>query len=268
MSGKRFSNEKAKKNGFYAALAICLMAVGVAAWSTYDAVGGYLNENGDISQAAESSAVSRAPATSSRSSNTDDGESVKRNETQSAVSGSAEETAGSTMESQVPQPTATPEPVQEESQVDAPVNTGVLYEISPVLSFPVASQEIVKGYSSGAPVFSTTMRDWRIHTGIDFQGELGETVKACANGQVLEVYYDNMLGNVVAVEHGDNVFYYCGLAEATEVSVGDIVSAGDSLGVLDTIPAEAEDGPHLHLEVKQDDVYLNPEDVLNNQADS
>ena len=40
MNGKRFSNEKARRNGFYLALAVCLVAVGVAAWSTYDAVNG------------------------------------------------------------------------------------------------------------------------------------------------------------------------------------------------------------------------------------
>ena len=38
MNGKRFSEEKTRRNGFYLALAVCLVAVGIAAWSTYDAV--------------------------------------------------------------------------------------------------------------------------------------------------------------------------------------------------------------------------------------
>ena len=42
MIGKRFSESKARRNGFYLALAICLVAVGVAAWSTFDAVQGYM----------------------------------------------------------------------------------------------------------------------------------------------------------------------------------------------------------------------------------
>ena len=46
MNGKRFSNEKARRNGFYLALAVCLVAVGVAAWSTYDAVNGVVEPAG------------------------------------------------------------------------------------------------------------------------------------------------------------------------------------------------------------------------------
>ena len=42
MNGKRFSEDKARRNGFYLALAVCLVAVGIAAWSTYDAVQGYM----------------------------------------------------------------------------------------------------------------------------------------------------------------------------------------------------------------------------------
>ena len=38
MNGKRFSGENARRSGFYLALAVCLVAVGIAAWSTYDAV--------------------------------------------------------------------------------------------------------------------------------------------------------------------------------------------------------------------------------------
>ena len=42
MNGKRFTEEKARRSGFYLALAVCLVAVGVAAWSTYDAVNSYV----------------------------------------------------------------------------------------------------------------------------------------------------------------------------------------------------------------------------------
>lgn len=261
MSGKRFSNEKAKKNGFYAALAICLMAVGVAAWSTYDAVGGYMEENGTISQAAAGT-VSKAPSVSSKVENTEDGEALKRNETQSAVSERAEETAGSTVASEVPVESTLPESSEEASAEQAPANTGVLYEITEVMALPVNAGKIINAYSCGAPVYSVTMRDWRIHNGIDIQAAVGEEVKACGNGQVQEIFTDSMLGNVAAVEHGEYVFYYCGLGENMEVEAGDIVSAGQTIGVISVVPAEAAEEPHLHLEVKRDGVYLNPEEIM------
>ena len=42
MNQKRFTEGKAPKSGFYVALAVCLAAVGIAAWSTYDSVNSYL----------------------------------------------------------------------------------------------------------------------------------------------------------------------------------------------------------------------------------
>ena len=49
MNGKRFTEEKARRSGFYLALAVCLVAVGVAAWSTYDAVNSYVEPTAEES---------------------------------------------------------------------------------------------------------------------------------------------------------------------------------------------------------------------------
>ncbi len=50
MNGKRFSGENARRSGFYLALAVCLVAVGIAAWSTYDAVNSTLAPESTSSQ--------------------------------------------------------------------------------------------------------------------------------------------------------------------------------------------------------------------------
>ena len=56
MNGQRFSKDKARRNGFYLALAVCLVAVGIAAWSTYDAVHGYL---APVNEAVNQSSLSK-----------------------------------------------------------------------------------------------------------------------------------------------------------------------------------------------------------------
>ena len=58
MNGKRFSEEKTRRNGFYLALAVCLVAVGIAAWSTYDAVNSYTEPQSSLSQQEGSSSTS------------------------------------------------------------------------------------------------------------------------------------------------------------------------------------------------------------------
>mgnify|MGYP000276126705 CR=1 FL=1 len=39
-----------ERRGFYLALAVCLTAIGIAAWSTYDTVSGFLEPTGEREQ--------------------------------------------------------------------------------------------------------------------------------------------------------------------------------------------------------------------------
>ncbi len=121
---------------------------------------------------------------------------------------------------------------------------------------------VAKAYSAGAPVYSQTMKDWRIHAGMDETAQAGEEIRACANGQVKQTYSDSMLGNVIVVEHGDYEFSYCGLGEDFQVKEGDIVTKGQIIGTVTAVPSEAADAPHLHLEVRRDGAYLDPQSVI------
>ena len=158
-----------------------------------------------------------------------------------------------------PEPTQQPAESSQQEQVPA---TAPLYEISTELIWPVEGGEALNVYSAGAPVYSETMKDWRIHTGLDITAESEAPVLACANGQVKETYTDSMLGNVVLVEHGPYQFYYCGVGENFLVNPGDVVTMGQQLGVVTAVPFEAAEEPHLHLEVRRDGVALDPQAVL------
>ena len=289
MSGKRFQGDKAKRNGFYIALAVCLVAVGVAAWSTYDAVDGYMVSNDNTvetvkpepenSESIKEDKDNKGTAENKpNANNPEDGEAIRRENSQSEVSKpepskpeentkdnskenekdakDAKDTAAEAEETEAEaQETWTEE--YEETAAD------LIYEISEVMGYPVESGEISSSYSNGMPAYSATMKDWRIHAGTDFKADAGEPVMACANGIVLEVSQDTLLGNTMAIEHGDYVVYYCGLGESIEVSEGDIVSAGEIIGAVSGVPFETAEESHIHVEVKSDNVYMNPEDVLN-----
>ena len=273
MNGKRFSEEKTRRNGFYLALAVCLVAVGIAAWSTYDAVNSYTEPQSSLSQQ-EGSFSTSSQVQAGISLEEEDGEgqgsSSSRSETSSKPSddpeapqgSSAQETAGQvTQETPEPSPAPESQPEQEETQEQVPA-TAPLYEISQEMIWPIEGGESLNAYSAGAPVYSKTMKDWRIHTGLDVAAENESPVLACANGQVKETYTDSMLGNVILVEHGDYLFYYCGVGENFLVNPGDVVTAGQQLGVVTAVPYEAAEEPHLHLEVRRDGVALDPQAVL------
>jgi len=267
MNGKRFSEKKSRRNGFYLALAVCLVAVGIAAWSTYDAIHSYTKpenqakessltqqQNEDVRKGQKASSVDKEDPEAPRP-------SVSSSPARQTAGPVASKTESSKPESSAASPAessaATAPP--EESPVPA---TAPLYEISGEMIYPLESQEISKAYSAGTPVYSETMKDWRVHTGMDETAEAGEEVHACANGQVKRTYTDSMLGNVVLIEHGDYEFSYCGLGENFLVKEGDIVTKGQAIGTVTAVPCEAAEAAHLHMEVRRDGAYLNPQSVI------
>ena len=272
MNGKRFSKEK-RRGGFYLALAVCLTAVGIAAWSTYDSVTSYTapqssqQETADPEDPEARKKVSQKEETSKASASKAEPSPAPTPKPAEEESSQAQEAAG--------EPSPTQEPSQQEpspaessgeetvtpQETQVPANAP-LYEISAKFIWPVASRQVSQAYSAGAPVYSQTMKDWRIHTGTDLSAQAGEEVLACANGQVLETTTDPLLGNLVTIEHGDFVFSYCGLGEDFAVSPGDTVAQGQVIGTVTAVPQESAESPHLHLEVRRDQVCLDPQSLL------
>ncbi len=114
-----------------------------------------------------------------------------------------------------------------------------------------------KAYSDGQPAYSLTMGDWRVHNGTDFVGELGSSVKALADGKVVEIGDGPLWGGMVTIDHGMGVVSrYYGVTPS--VKVGSTVKVGEPLGVLEVIPCEAADEPHLHLEMTVDGKTVDP----------
>ena len=135
--------------------------------------------------------------------------------------------------------------------------------VSPVVG------EVIKSHSMDTPVFSNTLNEWRVHTGIDIAAEEGSSVYAAADGKVSAVYSDPFLGRTVEVTHaGGIVSVYSNLtASDIAVKVGDTVKSGDKIGVVgDTSLSELADEAHLHFGVKVDGVSVNPLDYISEDS--
>jgi murein DD-endopeptidase MepM/ murein hydrolase activator NlpD len=121
---------------------------------------------------------------------------------------------------------------------------------------------LVKDYSADIPVFSITMEDYRIHSGIDIGADAGTEVLAAADGEITKVFYDPMMGQTVEITHeGGFVTIYKNLQTKmpASVAVGTSVSAGDTIGYVgDTALIEICDNPHLHFEMRKDGESINP----------
>jgi murein DD-endopeptidase MepM/ murein hydrolase activator NlpD len=86
------------------------------------------------------------------------------------------------------------------------------------------------------------------HTGLDFNGDDGDPIKAIANGVVTSVGYDGSYGNktVVTLEDGTEI-WYCHQS-AYNVTEGQTVRAGEIIGAVGSTGHVT--GSHLHVEVR------------------
>ena len=128
---------------------------------------------------------------------------------------------------------------------------------------------VTNEHSLEVPVFSLTLGEWRVHTGIDISCEEGAGVYASEAGVVTGIYSDPMLGFTVEITHkGDLKTRYSNLSsDVGDLKVGDEVSLGDKIGVVgDTSLSELAEEPHLHFEVLLKDVKVNPMDYINEES--
>lgn len=134
-------------------------------------------------------------------------------------------------------------------------------ETKPSFYRPVKG-DIQKDYSMDKLVFSQTMNDYRVHSGVDISAEIGETVLCYADGTVESINDDYFNGTTVAVSHsGGVVSYYMNLSPelAEGISVGSTVKAGQPIGVVgESSRCESKEEPHLHFEMRVNGVLINP----------
>lgn len=124
------------------------------------------------------------------------------------------------------------------------------------------SGEIITDFSKDNLIFSKTYNDWRSHLAIDIKGAFGESVHAAGDGVVQEVFYDELYGNTIVIDHGNGIeFSYCGLDE-TNFKQGQTVLVNDTIGTLGDLPCESLDGVHLHLQAKKDGKEMDPLDLI------
>lgn len=112
--------------------------------------------------------------------------------------------------------------------------------------------------------YDATMADWRCHEGLDIACTHGTPVLAAADGTVVRVWEDPLLGVSVEIQHEDGVnSVYANLAPDPAVSAGQLVSQGQTVGhVGGSALGEAAEVSHLHFEMTRNGLNADPEDYL------
>lgn len=96
-----------------------------------------------------------------------------------------------------------------------------------------------------------------IHKGIDIAKNLGESVSAALDGKVINAGYNNGgYGNLIVIEHTNNMKTYYAHLNEIYVNVGDIVKKDDIIGAVGSTGNST--GPHLHFELRVDNKQVDP----------
>lgn len=109
----------------------------------------------------------------------------------------------------------------------------------------------VKGEYAISQRFSET------HPGLDFAAATGSEVVAVASGEILSVYYDEVYGNVIMIDHlNEYATLYAHLA-ITFFEGNDRVEKGETIALVGNTGNSS--APHLHYEIMLDGKNVNPE---------
>lgn len=252
----RSGGEKAVKfligKGFYIVLFLCLAAIGISGYVIL--FSGQSSSDPGLSEIPEvglASTLELPPLTDSVPRVTET-QPPSTSERQAALN------TGIPHSSSVPATSLTAPPTAE--------STGSVTETEPFSVFygaPLSGAPEVL-FSGDVPVFSPTMGDWRVHSGVDYFAPVGTEVFSVCSGAVKSVYRDGFKGVCVEVSHHDGLTaVYCGLEDGVTLSAGDSVKLGDLIGTVGTGEGfESALGPHLHLELRDGEKALDPMEYI------
>ena len=94
------------------------------------------------------------------------------------------------------------------------------------------------------------------HSGVDISANVGSAVIAPADGSVTFADYLGGYGRAIMVDHGHGISTRYGHLSSFAVTAGQYVHRGDTIGYVGT--SGRTTGPHLHYEVRINDVPVNP----------
>ena len=167
---------------------------------------------------------------------------------------------------QTPQVTNPPEDTQtpEDTKPQKPADTTGSAQVEdklPSFILPV-NGVLSKKHDATLQVYSNTMKDYRVHLGVDIVTEADAPVYAAADGKVAKIWEDTLMGYCVAIKHsGDCYTIYKNLSEIIPegISEGASVRAGQLIGsVGESAMIEVAEEPHLHFEMTVADLSVDP----------
>jgi murein DD-endopeptidase MepM/ murein hydrolase activator NlpD len=128
----------------------------------------------------------------------------------------------------------------------------------------IPTQEPVLGARIGSPFgyrIDPITGHTALHTGLDFPVDTGTPIYAAAGGVVIVQEVHSAYGNMIEVDHGNNLITRYAHTSKAHVKKGDIIKRGQKIAEVGSTGRST--GPHLHFEVLVAGVAQDPRRFLN-----
>lgn len=111
---------------------------------------------------------------------------------------------------------------------------------------PLATMHVIQSFHNPSSSYGLGY-----HTGVDLEAASGTPVRAVTNGTVVGVNAaGSAYGNHIVVKYGSGVYALYAHLSSVQVSVGQSVSKGQTIGLSGSTGNSS--GPHLHFELRND----------------
>lgn len=120
--------------------------------------------------------------------------------------------------------------------------------------------------SRGVVSSSFGMRQGRMHEGIDIAASQGTPIYAAEAGVVVFAGWEEGYGNVIKIEHKDNMLTLYGHCSKLATTVNKKITKGQLIGYVGSTGRST--GPHLHFEVRVNGKAINPNPYIYNAKSS
>lgn len=130
------------------------------------------------------------------------------------------------------------------------------------MGWPLAG-DVILNYSMDSAVYFATLMQYKYNPAILIGAKEGDTVSACARGQVVSIGQSAEQGQYVVMNLGDGYEITYGQLENLQVKEGTLVSRGQVIGnVAKTTKYYSVEGNHVSLAVTKDGEPVDPLSLL------
>ena len=144
-------------------------------------------------------------------------------------------------------------------QVNAVVSPTVSFASTQELQWPVAGK-VLMDYSMDSTVYFATLDQYKYNPALIIAGAVNDRVVAASDGQVIGV---DTTAQTVTIGLGDSYQAIYGQLKELEVSAGDYVSQGDTIGYLaEPTKYYSVEGANLYFAMTKEGKPVNPMDYI------